>query len=93
MYLIVVMFQGSLSIEKLASLLKKSKDQVPTTVPLKKLERVVFIDSTWSQSYGIRTVRNLMQLMKQLAAAFYLSPLKFSTAIYVILCVCNLKML
>ena len=49
--------QGSLTIEELASLLKKDKDQPSLAAPLRKLERVVFIDSTWSQSYAIRTVR------------------------------------
>ena len=49
--------QGSLTIEELASSLKKDKDQPSLAAPLRKLERVVFIDSTWSQSYAIRTVR------------------------------------
>ena len=47
-----------MTIEKLASLLKKSRDnQLEKAAPLKMLEKVVFIDSTWPQSYGIRTVR------------------------------------
>ena len=49
-----------MSIEELASLLlKKTEDRFSLSVPLKRLERVVFIDSTWSQSYSIRTVRTL----------------------------------
>ena len=49
-----------MSIEELASLLlKKTEDRFSLSAPLKRLERVVFIDSTWSQSYSIRTVRTL----------------------------------
>ena len=53
------MLQGSLTIEELTCSLKNGKDQPSVAAPIKKLERVVFIDSTWSQSYGISTVRKL----------------------------------
>lgn len=60
-YVIVLCVQGSLTIEGLAALLNKDKDQILVDTPLKNLQRVVFIDSTWSQSYGIRTVRILQK--------------------------------
>ena len=70
-----------MTIEKLASLLKKGrKNQLEKAAPLKMLEKVVFIDSTWPQSYGIRTVR--VTCTKVLY--FIIFPLKLSTAICVI---------
>ena len=66
-----------MTIEGLASLLKKSRDnqleEATRRTPLKTLERVVFIDSTWPQSYSIRTVR--VHLYNK-STAFYHFPIK-----------------
>ena len=45
--------QGSLTVEELVASVKGSSSSSARSTPLKELERVVFIDSTWSQSRGM----------------------------------------
>ncbi|XP_065897238.1 tRNA-uridine aminocarboxypropyltransferase 1-like [Dysidea avara] len=55
--------EGSLTVEELVASVKGSSSSSARSTPLKELERVVFIDSTWSQSRGMCIHDNLSDLV------------------------------